>query len=222
MVTSSRSCSTGNQYLSIGAFLQNIEYAAKSFGYNCNFAVLAKINQDEEIVSVKLNKAYNGFKYEAEKIKQRRTVRENYLKDALNPEDVTYLTENETNYITYLPNTSQQHKWLNEQTIEANQIQAYRNEAQTELADWTRFSNNEAEKYRDGLTPASMEVEGISGWFLRNFYTKENVTKKNFKDQTIDKVVKQVSQSAGWFIITSSDIQTASLLETGKRMQRLF
>ena len=42
------------------------------------------------------------------------------------------------------------------------------------------------------------------------------------RDQSIDKVKLQVSQSAGWLIITSKDILTATLLETGKRMQRLF
>jgi hypothetical protein len=35
-------------------------------------------------------------------------------------------------------------------------------------------------------------------------------------------VVKQVSQSAGWFLITSKDNSVTTLLETGKRMQRLF
>ena len=34
--------------------------------------------------------------------------------------------------------------------------------------------------------------------------------------------MKQVSQSAGWLLITSKDNSVATLLETGKRMQRLF
>ncbi len=33
---------------------------------------------------------------------------------------------------------------------------------------------------------------------------------------------KEVSQSAGWFLITSPNDFVATLLETGKRMQRLF
>jgi hypothetical protein len=207
--------------LSIGAFLQNIEYAANSFGYNCDVDMLAKNNQDENVVSIKLSKVYNASKYDKAKIKQRRTVRSNYLNAVLKKEDSKFLTENESDFIGYHPNTSKEHIWLNEQTIEANKIQTIRNAAQNELADWTRFSNRDAEKYRDGLTPASMEIEGLSGWIVRNFYKKENVTKKSFREQSIDKVVKQVSQSAGWFIITSKDNTTGDLLETGKRMQRL-
>ena len=35
-------------------------------------------------------------------------------------------------------------------------------------------------------------------------------------------MVKQVSQSAGWLLITSQNNSVSDLLETGKRMQRLF
>jgi hypothetical protein len=74
----------------------------------------------------------------------------------------------------------------------------------------------------DGLTTASMEIEGISGFVVRNFYNKNSVMKKDFRDKNIDNVIKQVSQSAGWLLITSNGNTVAVLLETGKRMQRLF
>ena len=119
-------------------------------------------------------------------------------------------------------NTSKEHQWLNEQTIEANRIQAYRDAAQSELANWIRFSSKDAKEYMDGLTLAGMELDGIPGWYLRNFYDNENVMKKSFREQSIDKVVKQVSQSAGWFLITSKDNSVTTLLETGKRLQRLW
>ena len=199
--------------LSIGAFLQNLEYAASDLGYNCQYTILATSNQDENIVDVKLNKNSNAIKYAVEKIKQRRTVRSNYLSDVFKKEDLTFLIDKEIDFIHYLPNTSKEHFWLNEQTIEANRIQAYRDAAQSELANWIRFSSKDAAKHMDGLTLAGMEIDGIPGWYLRNFYDKENVMKKSFREQSIDKVVKQVSQSAGWL---------TTLLETGKRMQQLF
>jgi hypothetical protein len=208
--------------LSIGAFMQNLEYAANGFGFNCQFTMLANNNQDENVVEVKLSKANIALKYDIEKIKHRRTVRNNYLNDVLKKEDVQYLLNDETDSIHYIANTTKENAWLNEQTIEANRIQAYRDAAQGELADWIRFSSKDAEKYKDGLTLASMEIEGVPAWLLRNFYTKNNVMKKSFREQSIDKVVKQVSQSAGWLLITSKDNSTATLLETGKRLQRLW
>ncbi|HRH50617.1 MAG TPA: hypothetical protein PLP23_17820 [Panacibacter sp.] len=208
--------------LSIGAFMQNLEYAAGNAGYSCQFDVLASTNQDEHIVDVKLTKAPNVNNYDIEKIKQRRTVRSNYLNDVLEKEDAAYLINGENDFIHYIPNSSKEHQWMNEQTIEANKIQSYRDAAQSELANWIRFSSKDAAKNEDGLTLAGMEIEGIPGWYLRNFYNKADVMKKGFRDQSIDKVVQQVAQSAGWLLIISKDYAVTTLLETGMRLQRLL
>jgi hypothetical protein len=74
----------------------------------------------------------------------------------------------------------------------------------------------------DGLTAASMEIEGIPGCVVRNFYDKASVMKKSFRDKNIDIMIKQVSQSAGWLLICSKNNAVATLLETGKCMQWLF
>jgi hypothetical protein len=208
--------------LSIGAFIQNLEYAAGNFGYSCQFTLMAASNQDENIVEVKLNKGNSTAKFDIQKIKHRRTVRSNYLNDILKKEDAAYLTNEENDSINYIPNTAKEHQWLNEQTIEANKIQAYRDNAQEELANWIRFSSKDAAEHCDGLTTGSMEIEGLPGWVLRNFYGKQNAMKKSFREQSIDKVIKQVAQSAGWLLITSKDNTVSTLLETGKRMQRMF
>jgi hypothetical protein len=208
--------------LSIGAFIQNLEYAANNLGYNCQFSILATSNQDENIVDVKLTQATNIIRFDIEQIKHRRTVRSNYLSDALKKEDSSFLIGEETDFIHYIPNTAKEHVWLNEQTIEANRIQAYRDAAQSELANWIRFSSKDAAVHLDGLTLAGMEIDGIAAWYLRNFYGKKDVMKKGFREQSIEKVVKQVSQSAGWLLITSKDNSVATLLETGKRLQKLW
>ena len=208
--------------LSIGAFTQNLEYAASNLGYHAQFTILASNNQDEDVVSVKLNKASNAPKYNIEKIKQRRTIRSNYLSEVLKKEDIDELMVGERDAFHWLPNTSKEHQYLNEQTIEANRLQSYRDAAQSELADWIRFSSKDAEKHGDGLTTASMEIEGVPAWVLRNFYGKSSVMKKNFREQNIDNVRKQVTQSAGWFLITSKDNAVTTLLDTGRRLQRLW
>ncbi len=208
--------------LSIGAFIQNLEYAASSLGYSCAFNLLATNNQDPLIMDVKLKKNESKSKYDIQQMKLRRTVRSNYLSEVLKKEDIQRLVNDAEETILYLPNTTKEHQWLNEQTIEANRTQAYRDDAQEELANWIRFSSKAAAANYDGLTTASMEIEGISGWVLRNFYDKANVLKKNFREQSIDKVNKQVAQSAGWLLITSKDKSLPTLLETGKKFQRLF
>jgi hypothetical protein len=208
--------------LSIGAFLQNLEYAASDRGYNCQLELLANNNQDENIMDVKLIKLVNTASYDTEKIKARRTVRSHYLSEVFKKEDVDYLTNGETDFIQFLPAVARESGWLNEQTIEANRVQSYRDAAQSELANWIRFSRKDARKYCDGLTTASMEIEGMSGWILRNFYGKDNVMKQSFREQNVDNVRKEVSESAGWLLITSKDNSVPALLDTGKRLQRLL
>ncbi|MBW4641390.1 MAG: nitroreductase family protein [Gloeocapsa sp. UFS-A4-WI-NPMV-4B04] len=208
--------------LSIGTFIQNLEYAADSFGYVCHWNLLAATNQDERVMEVKLIKKESKNAFDIAKIKDRRTVRSNFLSDVLKKKDLEYLVNSESEFIHYLPTTSKESQFINEQTIVANRLQSYRAPAQQELANWIRFSSEDAEKYHDGLTTASMEIAGISGWVVRNFYGKDNVMKNDFRERGIDKVEKEVSASAGWILITSKDETVATLLETGRRMQRLF
>jgi hypothetical protein len=208
--------------LSIGAFIQNLEYAAGAFGYTCDWNLLATTNQSDLVMEVKLIKKGLNNTFDIAKIKSRRTVRSDFLSDVLKQEDLKYLVDAEPEFIHYLPNTSTESKFIDEQTISANRIQSYRDPAQQELANWIRFSSQDAEKYRDGLTTASMEIDGIPGWVVRNFYNKDNVMKKDFRELSIEKVKKQVSESAGWILITSKGNSVETLLETGRRMQRLF
>jgi hypothetical protein len=208
--------------LSLGAFLQNLEYAAGAFGYTCWWNSLAVTNQDERVMQVKLIKEGPQNYFDLEKIKTRRTVHSGFLSEALKNHDRDALLHEEPELIHYLPATSKESRWLNEQTIEANRLQSSRDPAQQELANWIRFSSHEAEKHRDGLTTASMEITGLAGWVVRNFYHKDNVLKSDFREQNIDLVRQEVAASAGWIIITSPDESVASLLEAGRRMERLF
>jgi hypothetical protein len=208
--------------LSIGAFLQNLELAANHFGYACQFELIASSNQDAHIVSVKLNKSASETQFDISKIENRRTVRSNYLNTAIKKDDLAFLIQDDSDYFSFISKETKEYNWLNEYTIEANKIQTYRNPAQTELSEWIRFSSKDAAKYCDGLTTASMEIDGLPSWFLRNFYHKDNVLSNSFREQSLDVVKKQVAQSGGWLLLTSKDPSVLSLLETGKRLQRLF
>lgn len=208
--------------LSIGAFIQNLEYAAGNLGYSCEIKLLALKNQDENVLEVKLIKKSNQPVIEASKIKLRRTVRSGYLKEPLKKDDVEFITGNDKKNFHFLPNNSKEYSWLNEQTFEANRHQTWRDNAQSELADWMRFSSEDAIKNCDGLTTASMEINGMSGWVVRNFYSKKNVMSKKFREHGLNIVKEQVSRSGGWLLITSKDNSTETLIETGKRLQRML
>ncbi len=60
-----------------------------------------------------------------------------------------------------------------------------------------------------------MEINGMSGWVVRNFLFKENVMSK-IQEHGLNIVKEQVSRSGGWLLITSKDNSTETLIETGK------
>jgi hypothetical protein len=67
-----------------------------------------------------------------------------------------------------------------------------------------------------------MEIEGVSGWVVRNFYGRDTVMTQDFRSRGLDQIRQEVAASAGWILISSKENSVAALLETGRRMQRLF
>ncbi len=207
--------------LSIGAFIQNLEFAAAGMGYACDWKLLASDHQDADVMEVRLQRAEAG-KYPAERIELRRTLRSGYEPTGIRKEDLRYITANDPQRFVFIGPSEPLYAQLNNWTIEANREQTFRDAAQSELADWMRFSNTDAERYRDGLTSASMELDGIAGWYVRNFYQRKDALATGFREQGLKKVVEQVGCSGGWLLILSKDETPEALLETGRILQRML
>jgi hypothetical protein len=206
--------------LSIGAFLENLLLAANHHGYRLEYRVVATNPEESDLLEVRLQND-TAISYQIEKIRMRRTVRIGYLNHELKREDIQHLTEG-LGECRYYPAGSPQATYLAEATIEANRRQASRDEAQMELASWIRWSNSEAQRFRNGLTPESMEITGFAGWFVRTFYNREKVMTEGFRRDGVDRVIEQVWQGAGWLVIVSPNLEMTTLIETGRMFERLF
>lgn len=210
--------------LSIGAFIENLEIAARCYGYDINLKLMAKNNNDKDIAEVKLNKAMIPCTKsdDVERIKHRRVVRKGYLSKEISVDDLRGITHNDSERFHYFSPLSRHGRYLSEGTIEANRQQADRHAAQAELADWIRWANDDAIRFRDGLTPEGMEITGMAGWYVRHFYGQKDVLTKGFRETTVKMVKEQIDRHGGWIVITSKDSSVASLLETGRLFQRMF
>lgn len=209
--------------LSIGAFLENLVIAARSFGYDPVITTVAKSTFAEEIAEVRLTKlSRSGDQVLPEEIRRRRTVRKGYRAQELTLGDVQYLFGKDAEQSHYIPLGSGAGRYLTEGTIESNRQQANREVAQKELAHWIRWSDDDAKKMRDGLTPEGMEIRGLAGWYVRTFYTREDVSTKGFCETTVKAVIEQARTCGGWVVLTTRDSSVSSLLEAGQRFQRLF
>jgi len=217
--------------LSIGAFVENLILAAGVFGYSVDIQILAKNPLEPAIVDIRLIKG-KTVDFPIEKIKKRRTVRSGYTDQEIKAQDLKFITKHEAKscmvpnapspHSFYFPNNSPQGKYLQEGTIEANRKQAFRDSAQEELANWIRWSNKEAKQNRNGLTPESMEIKGMGGLFVRNFYNRLSVLKKSFREQTVDIVAKQVKTCGGWLVVTSQDSNIPTLIDYGRVFENML
>ena len=207
--------------LSIGAFAENLSIAAAAKGYEADMEVVATDPFDEETIKVSLHKSKPDA-YPLSRLVSRRKVNGGHRSIELKNEDVKFLSEPLGERLVYFPRESEHAKCITEGTIEAFRAQSYRDEAQSELAEWIRFTNKEAREYRDGLTTEGMEIKGLAGWYVRNFMKKADVMKKSFREQGIDGTAKVAQQGAGWLVITSAGGSVADLIETGRRFERMW
>ncbi|MGL4368200.1 MAG: Acg family FMN-binding oxidoreductase [Spirochaetota bacterium] len=207
--------------LSIGAFIENLTIAAGIYGYAVSIKVTAGSPFDEEITEIILTKDKKKGS-DPSHIISRRTVRKGYLSKEISGGDFRYISQNSPESIFLASPSSSQGKYLADATIEANILQAQRNDAQEELSRWIRFSNADARRFRNGLTTESMEIQGMAGFFVRQFFNAQTVRGESFRKQTVDLVRQQVASCGGWILITSRDSSVSSLIDTGRQFQRMF
>jgi hypothetical protein len=217
--------------LSLGAFLENLVIAAGTFGYQVEIEIIAKNPKDREIADLRLKKG-KVESFSLEKIRKRRMVRSNFLSNEIKAEDLKYISRHDLRpflampqvgaHSFYFPQNSPEGKYLQEGTIEANRKQAFRDPAQEELANWIRWSNKDAEAHRNGLTPVSMEIGGFAGWYVRNFYDRQSVLTKSFREQSVDMAARQAKSGAGWLVVTSPDSSIPTLIEYGRVFENML
>jgi hypothetical protein len=206
--------------LSIGAFVENFCSAASALGYESQVQVIAKNSYESNIVSIKLKKSKtDGF--DLKKISLRRTVKKGYLPKELYTGDVKKISDIGPGHIFYFARNTSHSKCLTDWTLEAYAHQSWRDDAQKELAKCIRFTKDDAAKYGYGLTPEGMEIQGIAGWYVRNFMNSGDVMGKSFREQGIDMYSSFAGEGAGWIIITSKGNKVADLVETGRLFQRM-
>ncbi|MBP1715834.1 MAG: Tat pathway signal protein [Deltaproteobacteria bacterium] len=207
--------------LSIGAFVENLSLAAGVYGYEMQAKITASNPADPEILRIFL-KREKVNEYPLTKITSRRTVRNGFKPAEIRKNDLEKLGKPLEGNFFYFPRSSEHGKCLAERAIESFRDQTNRDEAQRELASWIRFSDKEAKKYRDGLTAESMEITGISGWWVRRFWGPKDVMKKGFRKKGIDGTARIAREGSGWVIVTSPGEKVSDLIETGRNFEKMF
>ncbi len=115
---------------------------------------------------MRLSRAPSGARgvEQLDRIARRRTLRKGYSSAPLSKEDLAALSAALGDRAPSLPRGTKEADWLADAAVQSFQQQTWRDPAQQELARWVRFSEADARRSADGLTPDTMEVGGLAGF----------------------------------------------------------
>lgn len=207
-------------FISLGAFIENLELAAGSLGYKTKIEITATHKNDSNVAAIHLSKSPKSG-YDLSQIKNRRTLRTPFHKTEISKDHLNKLVDNNNSEIFYFSSSSEEGKYIAEQTLSAYTQQANDDQAKQELANWMRFSNSDVEKHRDGLTTSGMGITGFGGFFVRNFYKPEDSMKDSFIKTGIEKTKEQTQNCGGWILILQNEDNPESWIKTGSLYQKM-
>jgi hypothetical protein len=206
--------------ISLGAFTENLRLAAKNKGLDTEYEFVAGSHDDTDITRIKFTPSDNGS-FDMRKIESRTTVRKGLMRKEISSADFDHISEQNPDAFEFIGADSPKGKYIAESTVEAIKTQTWRDPAQKELSNWIRWSNSEAERHRDGLTPATMGITGIAGLFVRLFYDKDSVMSDSFRNKTVDMAHDQVKNTGGWVLVKGGG-SPAEWFEAGMKCERLL
>jgi len=207
-------------FISLGAFIENLELAAGSLGYRTDIEIAAKHKDDSTVAAIHLSKSQkSGF--DLNQIENRRTHRTPFHNTEISKDHLNKLIDDNNSEIFYFSYSSEEGKYIAEQTLAAYTQQAQDDQAKQELANWMRFSNSDVEKHRDGLTTSGMGITGFGGFLVRNFYKPEDSMKDSFIETGIEKTKEQTDNCGGWLVIIQNEDSPERWIKTGRLYQRV-
>jgi hypothetical protein len=206
-------------YISLGAFIENLTLSAGSLGYHCSVKINDDGSNSTPVAVISLEKAPSTG-YDLSLTERRMTLRTPYKTTPLKQNDIDRIVVPGKHHIRFFSMSSKEGSFIAQQTIDAYIQQANNRAAQDELAGWLRFSDNDADKKKDGLTTAGMQINGLSGFFVRHFLKPEDSKKESFIKGGIEKAKEQALNCGGWIVITSAGNAVADWIQTGRLYQQ--
>ncbi len=225
-------------YISIGAYLENLEQAAQAQNFRinidwskelvdaCDGNTIFSKNILVHVATISL-KRYDDINIVSpssaskiiDNITQRMTLRTPF--DTLSvPKDIMVNSDGLCKDFIFEPKSAAG-EYIAKNMVEAYTKQSFDSEAQKELEDWLRFSNRDVRKKRDGITTSGMGLKGMAALFVRNFMKPSAAKEVSFNNQGIAKCAEQVSNCGGWIVISVKEETPLSWIEVGRVYERI-
>jgi hypothetical protein len=209
--------------ISAGAFIENMRQALSAYGFEYELNIIEEINIKENplIAEIRIfGKEDIAVNYEIlSNMQKRHTDKSKYLNKLLENNAIGTLNSGEN--ILIFQNGDDDFEFIKEITLLANEIQSLSPEAREELANWLRFSDEEAIETADGL-PA--EQLGLSGIIKALYYAttdREKAKTEKFGKTSLNLAKNQLNNCMAFLVVTGEDT-SKGYIETGMRMESLW
>lgn len=206
--------------LSLGAFCEAARTAAPAYGLRAEIHALARSNFDEETAVITFAPADRDDS-RIGALTHRRTVRKGLLSHMLAPAGKNALASSVRCRFHFVDRGTGEARLIEKAVLESNIRQADRKDAVEELSRWIRWKDADVRMFGNGLTPEGMEITGFAGFFVRHFFSAEDVKKESFRDATISSVKDALAAYGGWILLETDDSSPSTRLETGGDFLRL-
>lgn len=225
-------------YISLGAFLENVRQASAIYGYTAQIdieenGIEQSFSQEDAkgVSSVIANIHFVSTNSTVPQVigtPERLNVMSTRHSDKRAFEDkaiadgvLSQLLQSFPVGLHYYPKGSPEFAYLAANTVQAMSNQSDVQAKRLELAQWFRFSNQEALATQDGLPAEQLGITGIKKFFYYLFVNKQTVLTDKFAQQGIAMAQNQVDNCAGFFVITGED-SPAQWVRAGMQLESFW
>jgi len=209
--------------LSLGAFVENAVVSARAKGMGLEIEPLLTSLQDDVVARLRLVGQARTPERRDARLAARRTLRSPFSTRSIPQSTLDAFLRGAdpgAEAVLFLPSDSSGARTVTEMTIEANRAQAAQNAVQEELADWLRWSDGDVKRHRDGLTTEAIGLDGLAGWYVRNFFQRSSSLSAGNRRRAAETARDQATACGGWLVLCADD-HARAILSLGRTFERL-
>ncbi|MGT2907500.1 Acg family FMN-binding oxidoreductase [Streptococcus dentiloxodontae] len=210
-------------YISIGCYIQSLKASFAAHGYRVNIHKISPNNENHyQVASVNYKKSKDKQTNTKQLaiLKKRHTDKRKFESKKLDAKVISNLIQ-KYDSISYYTSGSPEFHYLQKGSLAAAKEQYQDKDYLAEQNKWLRFSNQEAEQKKDGI---SGDMLGLN-LFVKSLYyltsNHQNATSSSFVRQSIKTMTNQVNNCGGFFIITGQQT-TSDWISVGEQTQAFW
>lgn len=201
-------------YITLGCYIQTLQEAFEAYGYNADVEVHA---DGSAALTFERRKTGGIDTAKVSMLKKRHTDKRIFSKKPIRCECLQGLGENAVCY----PEATGGYQAIADATLSAVATQADDSAFREELAQWMRYSDDEAREARDGITAEMLGLGRIMKALYYLTTNRESAEGDAFARQGIETAESQVRNCGAFLAITGGD-SPEELVDVGRETVRVW